>query len=77
MGDAMRRAWEDWLSAECAARPVLMVLEDLHWGDLGTVSFVDAALRNLRDRPLHGARARARPTSTSSSPSCGGRARRR
>jgi len=50
MGDAMRRAWEDWLTAECAVHPVLMVIEDLHWGDLGTVSFVDAALRNLRDR---------------------------
>jgi predicted ATPase len=49
MGDAMRRAWEDWLTAECAAHPVLMVIEDLHWGDLGTVSFVDAALRNLRE----------------------------
>ncbi|HEY5453565.1 MAG TPA: tetratricopeptide repeat protein, partial [Polyangia bacterium] len=50
MGDGMRRAWEDWLVAECAAHPVLMVIEDLHWGDLGTVSFVDAALRNLRDK---------------------------
>ena len=50
MGDGMRRAWEDWLVAECAAHPVLMVIEDLHWGDLGTVSFVDAALRNLRDQ---------------------------
>ncbi|HXU01122.1 MAG TPA: protein kinase [Polyangia bacterium] len=49
MGDSMRRAWEDWLAAECAATPVLMVIEDLHWGDLGTVSFIDAALRNLRD----------------------------
>jgi tetratricopeptide (TPR) repeat protein len=49
MGDSMRRAWEDWLAAECAAYPVLMVIEDLHWGDLGTVSFIDAALRNLRD----------------------------
>ena len=46
----MRRAWEDWLTAECAAHPVLVVIEDLHWGDLGTVSFVDAALRNLRDQ---------------------------
>ena len=52
MGDGMRRAWEDWLAAECAAHPVLLVLEDLHWGDLGTVSFIDAALRNLRDQPL-------------------------
>jgi len=52
MGDGMRRAWEDWLAAECAAGPVLLVIEDLHWGDLGTVSFIDAALRNLRDEPL-------------------------
>jgi len=52
MGDAMRRAWEDWLTAECAAHPVLVVIEDLHWGDLGTVSFVDGALRNLRDQPF-------------------------
>ena len=49
MGDSMRRAWEDWLAAECAVHAVLMVIEDLHWGDLGTVSFIDAALRNLRD----------------------------
>jgi tetratricopeptide (TPR) repeat protein len=52
MGDGMRRAWEDWLAAECAAGPVLIVLEDLHWGDLGTVSFIDGALRNFREQPL-------------------------
>ena len=52
MGDGMRRAFEDWLAAECAAHPVLLVLEDLHWGDLGTVSFLDGALRNLHDQPL-------------------------
>ena len=52
MGDAMRRSWEDWLAAECAVHPVLLLLEDLHWGDLGTVSFVDAALRHLREQPF-------------------------
>jgi tetratricopeptide (TPR) repeat protein len=52
MGDGMRRAWEDWLAAECAAGPVLLILEDLHWGDLGTVSFIDGALRNFREQPL-------------------------
>ena len=31
---------------------MVLVLEDLHWGDLPTVRFIDAALRNLRDRPL-------------------------
>ena len=52
MGDQMRRAWEDFVAAECAARPVLLVLEDLHWGDLPTVTLVDAALRLLTERPL-------------------------
>jgi len=52
MSDQMLRAWEDFCAAECAAHPVLLVLEDLHWGDVLTVRFVDAALRRLRDSPF-------------------------
>ncbi|KYG11309.1 protein kinase, partial [Sorangium cellulosum] len=52
MGDQLRLAWEDFLRAECAVHPVLLVLEDLHWGDLPTITMVDAALRNLKDRPF-------------------------
>lgn len=52
MGDQLRRAFEDFLRAECAARPVLLVLEDLHWGDRPSVSMVEAALRNLAGMPL-------------------------
>jgi len=52
MGDQMRRAWEDFLAAESAAQPVLIVLEDLHWGDLPSVSYVDSALRVLKDGPF-------------------------
>ncbi len=52
MGDQERRAFEDWLAAETAAHPVALILEDLHWGDLPSVKLVDAALRNLADRPL-------------------------
>jgi tetratricopeptide (TPR) repeat protein len=51
MSEQLRRAWLDFLAAETSARPVLLVLEDLHWGDFGTVRFIDAALRELRDRP--------------------------
>jgi eukaryotic-like serine/threonine-protein kinase len=51
MGDQMQRAWVDFLRAETAARPVLVVLEDLHWGDLPTVRFLDAALREVRGAP--------------------------
>ncbi|MEZ4313249.1 MAG: protein kinase [Polyangiaceae bacterium] len=52
MGDQMRRAWEDFIAAECEASPVLFVLEDLHWGDLPSVELIDHALRNLHDRPF-------------------------
>src|SRR5262249_33099915 len=51
MGDQMQRAWVDFLRAESAAHPVLVVLEDLHWGDLPTVRFIDAALREVRKTP--------------------------
>jgi hypothetical protein len=51
MSEQMRRAWLDFLRAETAAHPVLLVLEDLHWGDFGTVRFIDAALRDLGKQP--------------------------
>jgi eukaryotic-like serine/threonine-protein kinase len=52
MGDQIQRAWIDWLRAESQLHPVLLVLEDLHWGDLPTVRLVDRCLRALRGRPF-------------------------
>ena len=52
MGDQIRRAWEAFLEAETTAAPLVLVLEDLHWGDLPTVHLVDAALRALAERPF-------------------------
>jgi hypothetical protein len=51
MSDQMRRAWLDFLRAETSAHPVLVLLDDLHWGDFGTVRFIDAALRECADLP--------------------------
>lgn len=51
MGEQMSCAWQDLLRAECAAHPIVLVLEDLHWGDWTTVRFIDAALRDLKDQP--------------------------
>lgn len=52
MSEQTLRAFLDFASAECAARPLLLVLEDFHWGDLATVRLIDAALLELRGRPL-------------------------
>ena len=37
--------------AECSA-PVVIVLEDLHWGDSSTIAIIDASLRNLAHERL-------------------------
>jgi tetratricopeptide (TPR) repeat protein len=52
MGDQLRTSFIDWLTAECDAGPVLLVLDDIQWGDRPSLQFVEAALRALRDRPL-------------------------
>ena len=52
MADATRRAFEDWMRAECEVNPVLVVLEDMQWGDAGTVALLDGAIRSLRDLPF-------------------------
>jgi tetratricopeptide (TPR) repeat protein len=50
MGDQMRRAFCDFVMAETSASPFVVVIEDLHWGDLPSVNLIDAALRTASDR---------------------------
>jgi len=52
MSDAIRSAWERWLATRAKAQPVLLVLEDLHWGDVPSVKAIDATLRNLAELPV-------------------------
>jgi tetratricopeptide (TPR) repeat protein len=52
LGDQIRRAWLDFVTAECATQPVLILLEDVQWGDAPTLRCIDAALAELADRPL-------------------------
>src|SRR5207247_2550282 len=47
-----RRALDDFIAGECVDRPLVVVLEDLHWGDQPSVFRIEEALRKLRDRPL-------------------------
>jgi serine/threonine protein kinase len=50
--ESMQRAFDAWLTGECKKGPLLLVLEDLQWGDLPSVKLLDTALRDLRDSPL-------------------------
>jgi tetratricopeptide (TPR) repeat protein len=52
MGDQIRRAWAEWIVAECRDQAIVLILEDLHWGDLPTVKLVDAALVAAAEAPL-------------------------
>jgi tetratricopeptide (TPR) repeat protein len=52
MGDQIRRAFDEWVAAECERAPIAIVLEDLHWGDLPSVELIDALLRRNAERPL-------------------------
>ncbi|WP_438031760.1 protein kinase domain-containing protein [Sorangium sp. So ce204] len=51
MAEGIQRAYLDYARAVTAARPVLVVLEDLHWGDAPSMGIFDRALRELGDRP--------------------------
>jgi tetratricopeptide (TPR) repeat protein len=48
MASEVRRAWDDWLQAETGARPVLLVLEDLHWGDAPSLRLLETSLASER-----------------------------
>ena len=50
--DQVQRAFEDLVLAITRAHPLLLVLEDLHFGDAPSLKLADAALRVAHDRPL-------------------------
>ncbi|WP_235880019.1 serine/threonine-protein kinase [Polyangium aurulentum] len=52
MADRIREAYLEYMQAELAAQPRLVVLEDLHWGDAASIKLVDAALGALEGRPF-------------------------
>ncbi|MFO0572468.1 MAG: protein kinase [Polyangia bacterium] len=52
MSDQVMQAFVHFLGAETERHPVLLLLEDLHWGDMLTVKLVDSALRQLSDQPF-------------------------
>ena len=49
--EQIRRAFLEWLSGTAQKRPVLLVLDDLQWGDALSVELLNEALRELRGVP--------------------------
>jgi DNA-binding SARP family transcriptional activator/tetratricopeptide (TPR) repeat protein len=45
-------AWRRFLEGLAELRPLVLVLEDLHWADDGLLEFVDELAARLRDAPL-------------------------
>jgi eukaryotic-like serine/threonine-protein kinase len=52
MTDHMLACWLEWLEPLSRNRPLLICVEDLHWSDLASLRFLEAALRNARERSL-------------------------
>jgi len=52
MADQISAAYCAITAAVAATRPVLIVLEDLHWGDASSLKVISTLLRDLKDLPI-------------------------
>lgn len=52
MNAQVTAAWLDLLGGELTRRPVLLVMEDIHWADALSIGLVQAALREFATRPF-------------------------
>jgi len=52
MRDQIRRAWLELLAAETRAGPRLLLIDDLHWGELASVRLIENALLSAPDSPI-------------------------
>lgn len=52
MADHLRTAFEDIVRAWSLRETLLLVLEDLHWGDVASIKLLDTVLRRLSGAPI-------------------------
>jgi eukaryotic-like serine/threonine-protein kinase len=48
MSEQIAAAFVDWLTAECAAHPVIILVEDVQWSDVLTVKLLETTLRDVK-----------------------------
>jgi tetratricopeptide (TPR) repeat protein len=51
MNDRIGESWAELVAAECAAAPMVLIIEDLHWADPSSLRLIEEVLA-LADRPL-------------------------
>jgi tetratricopeptide (TPR) repeat protein len=52
MNEMLRLAFEQLVSGACLKRPLLIVLDDIQWGDNASLQLIDATVRKQRESPL-------------------------
>jgi len=52
MAEAIQDAFIEYIQGKARLGPILMVFEDLHWGDAPSVRLIDKILRDLEDLPI-------------------------
>jgi hypothetical protein len=52
MNEWMQRSFEEWIAAETKRSPVLLILEDMHWADESSLSYIAGAVKRGADTPL-------------------------
>ena len=52
MASWLRQSFGEWLAAESASKPLLVVVEDVHWADMPSLTYLGDALRSASAREL-------------------------
>jgi hypothetical protein len=52
MSEQIALAFLDWIAVECDGRPLVLVLDDMQWGDALSVKLLEVVMRDLRSGSL-------------------------
>lgn len=52
LAEALKRSFAEFLRHEARSGPLIVVLEDLHWGDEASIEFIAEAMKDTEELPL-------------------------